>query len=1356
MDREDLPRRIAGLSPARRELLDRLLRGPGPPPDAAALPARTEAPLSWPQERLLFLHRLDPTGSSYHRPLAMALDGPLVLAALRAALARVIERHAALRVTIHPADGGPFQRLGAAWTPALEPRDISAAADPDALQAREMAAEVARSFDLERGPLLRAALWRLGPARHVLLLVVHHVAFDAWSAARLLHELATAYAAEASGRPPGLEPLRHTALDHAAWERGPHGEAALQPAVATAAARLVGIPLLELPLDRPRPPLQAGGGAHIAWEVAAPEAGAILGLGRGEGCTPFMVWLAGLAALLARASGAERLTIAVPTSGRSRAELEPLIGCFAETLVLPLDLGGDPTFLELLARSRAATLAALDGPAPPFTRVVEALAPPRDPSRPQLASVMLNLRPPLPSRVSAGDLVLEPLPVDVGGAPFDLTLELEPAAGEAWRVALVYDRELFREPTIARWRDRLRRLLAQAAADPRRRLSEFELLDEAEQAQLVVWSRGKPVAATGTLGERFARRLDQTPDAVALRSGGEAITYRRLGGLAGALARELRAAGTGPGQPVAVLAPRSWRAVAALLGVLQGGAPYLALEPDLPDARLAWLLDHARPLAVLVARDQRARLAGLWRGPTLDLDAPRAPAEPPPATAGPDDPAWLIYTSGSTGRPKGVLGTHRGALARCEWMWRRYPYEPGELACQRTALAFVDHVWELFGPLLAGVPSLVVPDPVARDVRALAALLAAERVTRLVAVPSLLAGLADALGGLEPLAALRVVIASGEALGAGLARRWLSELPATRLLNIYGTTEVSADATCCDLCETPFEAVVPIGRPIDGTRIHVLDGARRPTPIGWPGEIYVGGAGLSPGYHRAPELTLAAFVVDPSDPAERLYRTGDRGRWRDDGQLEWLGRADGQFSRHGVRIEPAEIEVALREHPGVTDAVVVPAADRSGEAAIVAWVEGAVDPSALRTHLAHCLPRALRPDHVTVTSALPRTASGKADRVRLAATAPPVEPLASGDPPVDALECALAELFEDLLGLSGVGRHDDWFALGGHSLRAVALFNRIEALTGRGLPLATLFEAPTVGELAGRLREAGWRPPWQTLVRIQRGRGARPLFCVHAAGGDVLVYRELARLLGPARPVYGLQDAPASQLGRMPLAAAAAGYLACIRERQPTGPYLLCGLSGGGFLAFEIAVQLQAVGERVALLALLDTAAPGYLRSRFGRGRLRRAYQRLAGTVEQFDGLACRLWQMHASVSRRTLRQTGAEVRWIIRETFQLASRTRPSGSWPFKPWRPSVPFRGRLTLFKGWRPLGALIDPRLGWQAHADEVDVRLVPGFHSMMLHHPHVRHLARELALCLASVDREAEDATPRSGPVVGVTR
>jgi amino acid adenylation domain-containing protein len=1328
--------RIAGLSPARRALLGQLLRGPVPPGPAAP-PARTEAPLSWAQERLHFLQQLDPTGSGYHRPLALELHGPLALAALQAALAGVIARHAALRVAIDVGQGGARQRLGAPWTLALEPSDLSATSDAEAVQAAEQAAEIARPFDLAQGPLLRAALWRLAPRRHRLLLVVHHVAFDAWSAGRLVQELAEAYAAEASGEPWRAEPLPYTALDHAAWERGPQGEAAVRAAVEASAPRLAAIPPLELPLDRPRPPVQAGRGARVAWELTRAEADRIQQLGRSGGCTPFMVWLAALAALLARATGVERLAIAAPTAGRSRPELEPLIGCFAETLVLPIDLSGDPSFGELLSRCRAATLAALDGPVPPFARLVEALAPPRDLSRTPLAAVMLNLRPPMPDRLSAGDLVLEPLPVDVGDAPFDLTLELERAGGDAWRAALVYDRELFLESSIAHWRDRLGRILTQGAADPRRRISELELAGETERARVATWSRGAPAAPTGTLGERFARRCDRTPDQVALRCGGEAITYRRLGGLAGALAREVRAAGAGPGRPVAVLAPRTWRTFAGLIGVLQAGSAYLALEPELPDERLGWLLDDARPLTVIVARDQRTRLAGLWRGPVLELEAARAPAEPPPETAGPDDPAWLIYTSGSTGRPKGVLGTHRGALARCEWMWGRYPFEAGELACQRTPLAFVDHVWELFGPLLGGVPSLVVPDAIARDVQGLAALLAAERVTRLVAVPSLLAALADGPAGLAPLAALRVVTASGEALGAGLARRWLSALPDTRLLNIYGTTEVSADATFCDLRETPFEHVVPIGRPIDGTRILVLDGGGRPVPIGWPGEIHVGGAGLSPGYHRAPDLTAAAFVEDPLEPGARLYRTGDRGRWREDGQLEWLGRADAQLSRHGVRIEPAELEAALRDHPGVKDAAVVPFRPRPGEGELVAWVEGAVEPSALRARLERRLPRALRPDHVAVTPRLPRTASGKADRVRLAATPPPVEALAPGELPSDPLEKALAELFEDLLGVSGVGRHDDWFALGGHSLRAVVLFNRIEALAGRRLPLATLFEAPTVAALAGRLREAGWRPPWQALVRIQAGRDARPLFCLHAAGGDVLVYRELARLLGPERPVYGLQDSPGpEQPHAISVRDAAAGYLACLRDRQPAGPYLLCGLSGGGLIAFEMALQLQAAGEEVALLALLDTAEPGYMAERLGGGRVRSAYQALVRTAERLDLLACLAWRRRVAPGRRT--PGGGVVRSVLqaaRDTFRPAL-ARPG--WTFDQWQPAERFRGRLTLLRGWRLLGPLLDVHLGWRPHAGQIELRLVPGFHSVVLHQPHVRRLARELAICLARAE------------------
>ncbi|HSL85186.1 MAG TPA: amino acid adenylation domain-containing protein, partial [Thermoanaerobaculia bacterium] len=938
-----------------------------------------------------------PESAAYNMPFALRLRGRLDVPALAAALSGVVARHESLRTRVVEGDAGPLQAVEPPRPLPLSVADLSGLA-PAAreAEARRLApAEAARPFDLARGPVVRSLLARLGGDDHLLLGTVHHAVADGWSVGVLVRELAALYRGDALPELPVQYP------DFAVWQRSWLAGEALEREVAWWREALAGAPwVLELPADRPRPPVQSHRGGAVPVRLPADVAGRLTALARDRGATPFMVLLAAFHALLARHAGQDDLLVGSPVAGRTRVETEGLVGLFVNTLVLRGDLAGDPSFDELLARARAATLAAYAHQDVPFEKLVEELGVERDPSRSPLFQVMLVLQNAPRSDLDLPGLEVSAPEVETRTAKFDLRLVLTEAGGTL-AGELEYCADLFDAATVRRLAGHLRSLIAGAVARPGAPALELPLLAPAERHQLVAEWNDTGAAYRSGLGlhEWIAEQVRRTPEAVAVVYGAEAVTYAELRRRALRVAAALQRSGVGPDVLVGVLMERSVELVVALLGVLEAGGADLPLDPSYPADRLAFMARDAR-VPVVVRRRRLEGMLSLRGVRELPLDGPADPPlewpEPPrgalpgPAPAEPESLAYTIYTSGSTGRPKGVGVAHRAIVNRLVWMQEAYGLEPGDAVLQKTPYSFDVSVWEFFWPLAMGARLVVARPGGHQDGAYLAELVARERVTTLHFVPSMLQLFVEE-PRFEGTSSLRRVVTSGEALPPDLAQRFLARSEAA-LHNLYGPTEAAVDVTAWTCRPGADRATMPIGRPIATLRTHVQDGRGRTAPAGVPGELRIAGVGLARGYHGRPGLTAERFVPDPAAarPGGRQYRTGDLVRRRADGVLEFLGRLDHQVKVRGFRIELGEIEEVLAARPEVQEAVVVARREGSGEPRLVAYVvpaDGAAV-EGLRGELERRLPPFMVPAAFVALDRMPLTPNGKVDRKALPEPAP--------------------------------------------------------------------------------------------------------------------------------------------------------------------------------------------------------------------------------------------------------------------------------------------------------------------------------------------------------------------------------
>jgi amino acid adenylation domain-containing protein len=1045
----------------------------------AALPrdGKVELPLSFAQQRLWFLDQLEPNLCAYNILKAIRLTGPLNVAALERAFNEIVKRHEVLRSTFHTVEGRPVLVIAPDFTAALPVVDLTYIheAEWEAEVQRRATEEGQRPFDLAQGPLLRKTLLRLSEHEHVLLLTVHHTVFDGWSFDILFRELTVFYEAFSMGRPAAVPELRIQYADFARWQ-GEWLDGEIREAqLSYWQSQLEGsLPVLELPSDRPRPPVQTFQGAKQTLVLSQAVTEALKALSHHEGVTLFMTLLAAYKILLYRYTGQEDIIMGSLAAGRSRAEIEGLIGFFANTLVLRTELSGNPTFRELLSRVREVCRGAYAHQDLPFERLVEALQPARDMSHHPIFQVMFALQNiPRPSLKLAG-LTMTPLEVHSGTAMFDLTLFMV-ERDQGLVGTFEYNTDLFDRATISRMMGHFQTLLEAIIADPEMRISNFPLLAGPERGQLLVdWNNTKAdYPGDKCIHEWFESQVQRTPAHVAVVFENRRMTYSELDRRSNQLAQRLKSIGVEPEVLVGIHMEPSLEMVVGLFGILKAGGAYVPLDPTYPRERLAFMLEDAK-VSVLLTQERLLQALPKHQATTVCLDSgwdtiDRESKERPASGGSAENLAYVIYTSGSTGRPKGVQIAHRAVVNFLESMRKIPGLTAEDRLLSVTSLSFDIAGLELYLPLMVGATVILADRAVSADPLRLLELVEQSQATVMQATPATWRMLLEA--GWQGSERLKV-LCGGEALSRELANQLRQK--SVSLWNMYGPTETTIWSSV-----HPIESAngpVPIGAPIANTQFYILDSHLEPLPVGVPGELHIGGSGLARGYLNRPELTAEKFIDHPfSDkPGERLYKTGDLVRYRPNGTIEYLGRIDYQVKIRGFRIELGEIESVLRNHPAVREAVALTRAGAVGENLLVAYLVTNGEPVApvneLRNFLNKKLPDYMVPSAFVFLDALPLTPSGKVDR-RALPLPDSVRPNLEAEyvaPRTDA-ERIIANIWEEVLRLPKVGMHDNFFDLGGHSLLMVQVHSKLRQAFEKKISIVEMFQHPTVAAVAKHL-----------------------------------------------------------------------------------------------------------------------------------------------------------------------------------------------------------------------------------------------------------------------------------------------
>ena len=1041
------------------------------------------------------MDQLEPGTAAYNLARVFRIVGPLNVGVLARAFETVILRHAPLRTVFESVEGNPRQVVLPGPNFHIIVRDLSdLPSERREAEALQIASEEGKKpFNLNEGPLLRAVLIQTGEQTHILVLVMHHIITDGWSISILFRELTQCYAELSNDRLPNLPPLAIQYADYAEWQRQHMSGEVLADELRHWRKQLEGAQtLLDLPTDYPRPLTHSWHGATEEINLARSTLAKMKSIGQGESSTLFMVSLAAFQALLWRYTSQESILIGTPIAARNDVEIENLVGLFVNTLVFRADFGQrNVTFRELIRQVRAFAMDAYAHQDVPFESLVEALVPQRSLDTHPLFQVMFTFQN-IPKQVFEipGFKIVE-LPFDAGIAKFDLGVEVWDD-GE-FHCRFEYNTDLFERRTVERMGGHYRELLERAIESPDAPIAELAMMSAAEQRQVMVeWNQTtEEFPRELTIQDAFEQQVERSPQATALIQAGRRWTYQQLNEDANRLGHWLAKQGIGPDCRVGICLERSVERVVALLAVLKSGAAYVPLDPTFPLDRLQFMMEDAALAGVITEDAVRDKLpASMQKIVVMDREAGwrREGSGNLGIARSSGEVAYVIYTSGSTGKPKGVQGTHRASLNRFAWMWRKYPFQAGEVCCQKTNLGFVDSIWEIFGPLLAGVASVIVSEEGVRDPELLVEELGREHVTRLVLVPSLLRALLEHAPNLEErVPELRLWTCSGEILPVELAEKFRQVFRQAKLLNVYGSSEVAADVTWHEVEERDLVAAsVAIGRPISNTQIYLLDEGGRAVAAGVRGEIYVGGEGLGRGYLNRPELTAERFVIHELSPerSARLYRTGDVGRYRSNGDLEYVGRVDQQVKLRGQRIELGEIETVLARHGAVRQAVVAVtgAGEQQKLSAYLVLKEGAAAPKAgeLRQQLRAKLPEVMVPASYWRIERVPLLPSGKVNRAELArAGGVALGNEAEQVGPRNEVEAKLAEIWRELLKVEQVGMEQNFFELGGHSLLVLQLTARIRRGLEVELPVRSVFEAPTIAGLAmevDRARALGLKP----------------------------------------------------------------------------------------------------------------------------------------------------------------------------------------------------------------------------------------------------------------------------------------
>jgi amino acid adenylation domain-containing protein len=1338
-------------------------------------------PMSFAQQRLWFLDQIQPGSPLYNIPSVVPLRGTLNLVALQKALNEVVRRHEVMRTTFARVNEQPMQVIAPSASPVLSVADLRELAEDcrEVEMRRLYEVEGKISFDLARGPLLRVKLLWLRPEEQLLIFTVHHIIFDGWSAGVLLKEITALYQSFCRSAPSPLPELSIQYADFAVWQHKRLRGDLLEKGIAYWKEQLQGIPVvLNLPRDRSTTKAPQAAGAELSLVVPAPLSQQLKSLSQHEGATLFMLLLAAFQTLLHRYTGQSTIVVGTPIAGRDRAELEALIGLFVNTLVLRADYGDDPTFRQLLARVKQTALEAYAHQSVPFERVVEELRPERGLDYSPLFQVMFSLQ-----SVAYGESELERLSsfgnevksigagLDLPLSKFDLTLSAVETKTRLY-CSLQYRTDMFDESTIRRLLENFRVLLQSIVDAPDDHVSALPILAAAEARRLIVeWNdTDKDYPSELSVAQMFAAQAERTPEGIALVCRARQISYRKLNERAGRLAGLLRTRGVRTEVLVGLFAEPSPEMIVGLLAVLKAGGAYLPLDPAASPQRLKSLLADAQASLVLTPAHLSSRLREDTTAVVLlDEDdkftAPESEAEL--AERGPAQAAYVIYVSDSQGKPRGIVIEDRQVANSLQILAEHVTFAPGTSWAVQSPLTANSAQKLILASLCGGATLHVIAGDQATATAPRDQHLAQVPIDGLLIAPSQLVTMLGDMGVDSPLPRRWLVLG-----GEPARREWIEELqakfPDLSVVNHYAPTEATGAGLTCLVKNASVDHVdrdIPVGRPSPNTKTYVLDLRLQPVPIGVAGELYIGGDFLARGYLNRVRETAEKFIPDPFSRSHgaRLYKTGDVARQLPDGNLLLLGRTgDRQLKIRGFRIEPEEVEVVLRPHPSVRETLVMAQEDALGSKQLVMYLVAADDDddeSGVRAvvwqMLKKSLPVEMLPSAIIFLDELPLAADGKVAVQLLpspyaAISEAPREFVA----PRDTIELQLALIWEGLLGVAPISVTDNFFDLGGHSLLAIRMMAKAHQQLGRRIPLAALFERGTIEHLAAMVRLGTDAEAESPLVAIQPRGDRQPFFCVHGIGGGVIDYLHLARHLGTEQPFYGLQatgaDADSSVEGM------ASRYLEAVRKVQPGGPYLLGGWSFGGLIAFEMARQFQELGQEVAMLALFDSIAPGFIdRSAYldvpDTNDPAQVARFISGTMGNDPGAASlddRESYTPAEQLQRAFehaKQERAVPAEIELPEFLVWLAGLRKGMLAEREYLPTA-YAGRLTLFKA-RELSShsesireqlARDPTYGWGRLCSQgVEPRFVPGSHHTIILEPNVSALAEQLKRWVAQI-------------------
>ncbi|MFN6559109.1 MAG: non-ribosomal peptide synthetase [Nostoc sp. ChiSLP01] len=1351
----------SNLSPAKKALLEKWKGGKFKADTILKRQTFENVPLSFSQQRLWFLDQLYHGSSFYNIPIAFHIKGQLNIRVLQQSLNEILKRHEVWRTTFIVVNGEPVQEIAPQLTWDLPIINLEHLSGKDwESEVKQLVAESAKKpFNLAKELLVRATLLRLSEEEHILLVTMHHIITDGWSCGVFLRELSTLYAAFSTNQPSPLPELPIQYADFAIWQRDRIQGEFLATQLNYWKQQLKGeLPVLQLPTDRPRPNVTTFTGAKQYFTFSKALTDALRQLSQQADATLFMSLLTAFNILLYYYTDQEDILIGSPIANRNRAELEGMLGLFVNTLVLRNNLSGNPSFRKLLHRVREVTLDAYAHQDLPFEMLVEELQPERDLNRNPLYEVMFVLQNSPVSVQEVSGLTLRTLEFDSGTAQLDIFLSMSESQ-EGLTGCLEYNTDIFDSTKITQFINNFQILLENIVTNPEQRLSELSLLTTSEQEQLLFKfnQTRADYPQDASLHQLFEQQVQLTPDSLALVHQSEELTYRQLNHRVNQLAYYLQKQGVTKETLVALCLERTIDMVVGILAILKAGGAYIPLDPSYPVERLNFMLSDSQA-SVLISQQEILEKLSLSSAKTVCLDIHKneitqESSENPINISSSDNLAYVIYTSGTTGTPKGVLGTHRGTVNGLHWLWKTYPFTQGEVCCQKTAISFVDSVWEIFAPLLRGIPTVIIKNETLLDPQLFIEALAHHKVTRIILVPSLLRLLLDNYSHLiKKLSELKLWITSGEALSVKLAQTFQELIPFAKLINLYGSSEVSANATYYDTSLLPEQASsVFIGRPIDNTQVYVLNRNLQPTPLGVVGELYVGGDGLARGYLHRLELTQERFIDNPFITGTKLYKTGDLVRYLKDGNLEYFGRYDEQVKIRGFRVELGEIATILAQHPNVQECVVIASDDAQENQRLIAYIVTDKQDIAVQIlpDLEQKLPNYMLPSSFVVLDALPLTPNGKVDKLSLT-TDEVIRPNITQSflAPRNFTELSLVKLWENLLNTNPIGVKDNFFDLGGHSFLAVRLMAQIQDKFGHNLTLSTLFENPTIEKLAIIVSQPSRHSSNSPLVTINSSGDKIPFFCMHGAGGGINNYSKLSRRLGEDYPFYALEHTLEQDLPEIiSVEETATRYLKEIRQVQPNGPYFLGGHCYGGVIAFEMAQQLQRQGQTVGLLVLIDTIQ-SETRIESTKDDDAKFLLRMAESIktnnnidfsipfEELRGLPLNE-QFHLINKKANFIFSDTEVEDFLHYYKLFRAHVQAMRDYVPQVYPQSITlFRAKEEIIHDFdNPEWSTDDPLLGWGKYSSQpIQVIEVPGDHFSIFVEPHIQELTKNLRICI----------------------